>query len=257
MRDQIIRALSSMVGATFLMSSAAAAATCVGACGTLGATGVVTTSPQGGTYDYVTTDEGDFGVGQIDGVGGTNGSSYTSTAFEAATGDLLEFYFNYVTSDGAGYSDYGWAELVDSASAHVAWLFTGRTQPTGDTSPGFGLPTNDSTLIPSSSEIVAGAPIWSPLGSDSDRCYADGCGYTGWIKSEYTIAAAGTYSLVFGVTNFADTDYASGLAFDGASVGGVIIDPDGPSPVPLPASALMLGAGLMGLGALRRRRGAR
>jgi hypothetical protein len=31
--------------------------------------------------------------------------------FAATAGTALNFYFNYVTSDGAGFADYGWAEL--------------------------------------------------------------------------------------------------------------------------------------------------
>ena len=87
------------------------AATCVGACGTLGANGVVIAPPSGGTYTYVTTEGGVSGAGQLPGEGGTNGSLYTTSAFGAAAGDDLEFWFNYVTSDGSGYADYAWAAL--------------------------------------------------------------------------------------------------------------------------------------------------
>ena len=230
-------------------TSDARAATCAGTCGTLGADGVVTTSPEGGTYDYVTTSGGVGGAGQISGVGGTNGSQSTSSAFTASAGDTLEFYFNYVTSDGAGFADYGWAELVDSAMTHVAWLFTGRTTVVGDTSPGSGLPANDSTLTPTGSAIIGGGPAWTPLGGSSGACYSTGCGYTGWIKSEYLILAAGTFHLVFGVTNWVDTIFDTGLAFDGAKIEGVDIDP-----VPLPAALPLLLAGLGALGGLSLRR---
>ncbi len=54
----------------FLMAAAgsAGAATCTGACGALGADGVVTAPPTGPTYNYVTTDGGVSGAGQISSV---------------------------------------------------------------------------------------------------------------------------------------------------------------------------------------------
>ena len=138
--------------------------------------------------------------------------------------ESLNFYFNYITSDGAEFADYAWAELKTSTGAHVAWLFTARTQPTGNTSPGAGLPANDSTLVPPTSAIVPGGPVWSKLGnSSSGQCYSAGCGYTGWIQSTYSISTAGSYEVVFGVTNWTDTLFDSGLAFDGLQAGGIPI----------------------------------
>jgi len=211
----------------------------------------VTLSPAGNsTYQYVTTTGGATGGGEISSVGGTNGSTFTTSVFGSNAGDQLNFYFNYVTSDGSGYADYAWAELQTDTGSHIAYLFTARTQPTGDTSPGFGLPANDSTLVPSTSAIIGGGPVWSPLGGDSGSCYADGCGYTGWIQSQYTVAAAGNYQLLFGVTNWGDTSYDSGLAFDGATIGGVPIEGN----VPEPASIGLVGIGVAGLLWARRRK---
>lgn len=215
-----------------------AAAVCVGTCGSLGPDGVVTASPIGGTYQYITTNGGPNGAGQIAGVGGTNGSQYTTNTFSANAGDALQFYFNYVTSDGAGFADYTWAELQTALGAHVAYLFTARTQPSGNTSPGFGLPSNDSTLNPATNAIFSGGPLWSPLGGDSGNCFDAGCGYTGWIQSNYVIGNAGQYQLAFGVTNWSDTIWDSGLAFDGVTIAGAPVDP-----VPGP----IVGAGLPGL----------
>jgi hypothetical protein len=228
----------------------ALADTCVGTCGTLGANGVVTLSPYGSSsYNYVTTAGGASGGGQISGIGGTNGSSFTSSPFAAAAGAQLKFYFNYVTSDGSGFADYSWAELLTDANVHTAWLFTARTQPSGNTSPGFGLPANDSTLAPPTTAIIPGGPAWSPLGGYSGQCFSGGCGYTGWIQSTYSIGTAGNYVLKFGVTNWSDAIWDSGLAFDGATIGGTPVIGSVPEP-----SALVLFGTVMGALVLARRR---
>jgi hypothetical protein len=163
------------------------------------------------------------GAGEIPGVGGYNGSTYTTSTFSATSGEALNFYFNYVTSDGAEFADYAWALLQTSGGTPVAYLFTARTEPTGDTSPGYGLPANSAILTPSTSAIIAGAPSWSPLGYYTGTCYAAGCGYTGWIQSSYDISTAGNYQVVFGVTNYFDNQYDSGLAFDAITAGGVAV----------------------------------
>jgi hypothetical protein len=219
----------------------------------LGADGVVTLSPYGNPfYEYVSTSGGVSSAGEIASVGGTDGSMLSTPIFSANANDVLDFYFNFVTSDGAEYADYGWAELVDSSYNHVAWLFTGRTEPSGNIAPGSGLPGLDSILTPVTSAIISGGPAWSPLGSWSGACYAAGCGYTGWIDSQYTIAAPGNYILEFGVTNLLDQIYDTGLAIDGVKVAGTPI-PVGT--VPEPGTLLLLGSGLVGVvGMIRRRR---
>ncbi len=224
---------------------------CVGTCGSLGANGVVTLSPYGSSaYQYVSTAGGVSGAGEISGVGGTDGSSLTTSVFSANAGDALKFYFNYVTSDGSGFADYAWAALLD-ASNNPTYLFTARTEPSGTIAPGLGLPANAATLTPASVPIIPGGPVWSPLGGDSGACYASGCGYTGWIESTYLIPTAGNYKLEFGVTNWLDTIFDSGLAWDGATIGGVPIQP--PSGVPEPASLILLASGLGSLGLMRKK----
>ena len=230
--------------------------TAIGNAGVGSPNGVVTAPPAfGPNYNYVTTAGGAAGGGTLASAGlsgETNGSTLTSPTFEAKAGDSLQFYFNYVTSDGSGFADYSWATLNDaSTNAESAILFTARTKPSGDIVPGFGLPSASASFTPATTGIIGGGPTWSELGGSSGSCFDSGCGYTGWIQSSFTIAAAGVYKLLFGVTNWDDEFYDSGMAIAGATIGGVPIDP---SPIPLPATAWLLGAGLAGLAGLRARK---
>ncbi len=242
------KGLFAIVGAATLALSAPAAAQCVGTCGTLGPDGVVTASPDGGTYGYVTT----YGGVTMSGLGlgsETDGSTSTTANFTANAGDVLKFYFNYVTTDGAGYADYAWVSLGGDANLT---LFTARTTPSGSTVPGFGMPpiAPGVTLNPYPVNIIGGAPTWSPVGSG---CFSNGCGYTDWIEMTYTINTAGTYNLTFGVVNWSDTAFDSGLAYDGAIIGDTPIPNPG---VPEPAAWALLIAGFGLVGAALRRRSA-
>jgi hypothetical protein len=250
-------------------AASASAAACFGNCGTMGADGVVTASPIGGDYQYVSTYQGkaagalDPGVGEYNGsTSAYNGSLYVSDSFSALAGDKLQFYFNYVTADSASpYSDYAWAALRPTACDDMRRgcgddiiLFTARAMKERDTVPGFGLPglADGATLDSANTPIIPGAPTWSALGSGNGKCRADGCGYTDWIGMDYLFADAGMYSLVFGVVNAGyNSSWQSALAFDGITlIDGKPIDEQ---TVPEPATWTMLLASLGLAGVLRRR----
>jgi len=252
-----------LLGAGLLLAPLAALAgpiptgwTAIGNAGSGTPNGVVTAPPVGGPgYQYVTTDGGAIGGGTLGaGFGSeTDGSTLTTSTFAAEAGDTLEFYFNYVTSDGSGFADYAWARLIDTLANEIAILFTARTQPApGNIVPGFGLPPAAATLTPASIGIQAGT-TWSELGGSSGGCFSSGCGHSGWIQSVYTIGAAGSYQLQFGVTNWSDQAFDSGMAIAGTTIEGVPID-DNPVPVPAPAALGLFGMGLAGLMVARRRR---
>ena len=224
----------------------------VGNFGTItGVNGDVVTPPNGSTsYGYVTTVGGVNGSTPFGITGTRRGSNLQSTVFTAAAGDPLNFYFNYITSDGSGFADFGYAQLLNAADlTQAALLFTARTQPSGNIIPGFGLPAIDAT-VPIAT-IIANQTNWSPLGSDSGRCVTAGCGQTGWVLSAFNIAVAGSYLLEFGVANFSDNAFDSGLAFDGITVAGVPITP--PSEVPVPAALPLMASALAAFGLSRRR----
>jgi hypothetical protein len=174
----------------------------------------------------------------------TNGSILTSGEFTANGTDILNFYFNFVTSDGAGFPEYAWARLLNTADPTASiLLFTARTCQTAacDTVPGVAMPPLGAgvTLIPATTGILPGT-TWSPLGDYSGECWAVGCGHSGWINALYT-PLAGTYQLEFGVVNVEDMLFDTGMAIAGAQIGNTPI-----SSVPEPSTLLLLGLSLLG-----------
>lgn len=222
---------------------------------------VPASGPSTDSYVFVSTDGGVTGPG-LGLSGDKKGSALTTFAFDVLAGDMLSYYFNFVTSDGAGFSDYAYVTLNDAGSGDLtATLFTARTKASGDIAPGFGLPAISPgvTLVPTASPIIPGAPEWTALGGDSGECYRAGCGTTGWIQSLYTFASAGSFTFTFGVVNWGDNDYDTGLAIAGLIAGDTVVIPGGEdipviSAVPLPAGGLLLLSAFAGLGALRRAR---
>ena len=250
------------------------ATACVGTCGTDVANGDVALPPGFSSYQYVTTTGGPSGGGNLPsvfgppGVNSTNGSTYTTGPFSTTTGELINFEFNYITSDGSGFPDYAWAALMSTTGGNNYLIFSAQTQPTGNTVPGSTLPplALGASLIPPTSPITpgsgtqcgsgtcnspAGGPVWSELGSYSGDCWAYGCGQTGWIESLFSGEVVGTYDLQFGVSNSNDTLYDSGLAFAGVEVGGKPIISPTPEPSTLSFFAIGLAAAFF---SLRRRR---
>lgn len=234
--------------------------TCTGSCGSSGADGVVPLSPAGNpAYNWISTNGGILGAGALAGVTGpngrgtaTNGSTLQTNIFSASAGSLLNFNFNYTTTDGGLVSDYAWAELFTSTEVPVAVLATARTTPGGNTIPGSNMPVPAGPLSPAMVPIQPGLTMWSPLGPSSGACFLApglGCGTTGWVSSSFTIGIDGDYFLLFAVTNWNDELFDSGLAIDAVTLDGKPIV----ASTPEPASLLLLGIGAVPLFLKRRR----
>lgn len=156
-----------------------------------------------------------------------NGATYSSPLFSVSASSFekddvtsvpLTFQFNYVTSDGGGFTDFAWARLIDESDSEVALLFTARTHPTEPIVPGLDMPQAEANLPTVSILSESVSPAWLPLGESSGDCYDDGCGSSGWVTASYDIKKPGNYRLEIGVVNWADTAFQSGLAVDGVFV---------------------------------------
>lgn len=230
MNDKLMMVLFGGLVVVLIMSSSLAYAgvfdngipegwTCTGNCGTSGADGVVTLPPSSAQYGWISTYGGALNGMALPEVGGGNGTRLRTAVFSAHAGDSIQLYLNYVSTDGAAHMDYAWARLLDVSSNQVAMLYTARNTSSGvgNTVPGFGMPPVDADLTPAESTVNGGGPVWSPLGINSGGCwygYTSICGYTDWIRSDFVLPSDGEYVLEFGVVNWGDYRFQSGLAFD-------------------------------------------
>ena len=271
--------LAAMVALSGVCSQSASAASvappadladwvCTGSCGSLAQDGDVTLSPLGNAkYGYVSTGYSEaFGVSPLslsdNKVGAeTNGSRIVSGAFSANADDSLNIQFNFVSTDGNGYDDYAWARVVNAGdNSLVAWIFTARATNSGSNKiiPGDVVGSaefnpRDTLTNYADYEFNSKTADWSALGSSNNICWqtdAKGCGYTGWLESSFKFAQTGSYKLEIGVTNWGDTAYDTGLAFDFQNLNDSRIA----APVPEPGSASLFLAGLCLLGVAAYRR---
>ncbi|CAD5374000.1 putative PEP-CTERM exosortase interaction domain-containing protein [Rubrivivax sp. A210] len=200
-----------------------------------------------------------------------NGSRIRSAAFSANAGDTFAAAFNYITTDGSGFPDYAWARIVraDISAATitntVGWLVTVRS---GNSDSGTMIPggvtdeyrprdtiTNFDTFN-FNARTANNPPLFSGLGDATGQCFnlVSDCGFTGWLRTTHTFAAAGSYRLEVGVMNAVDNQFDSAMVFDFAGLTGT--PPLAASPIPEPAtqSMMLLGALASIAVALRRRR---
>jgi hypothetical protein len=281
-----LRGLAALLGAAAALLAAPAQAQldpalanwgCIGTCGASAADGDITLSPLGNpTYGFLSTagstahNVSPLAISESGGGGQTftqtNGSAFMSPVFTLAAGQPLEAWFNYVSTDGKGFDDYVWARLVNAADGSTAaWLFTARSTNSSkqnvvpgdvvdkqDFDPDVVLLHYASFDFQTRNTKPGGQPVnWSRLGDSNGTCWrdaAEGCGFSGWLQARVT-PGAGSFQLQIGVVNFGDEIYDSGIAFD---LPGLVAAPT--APVPEPSTALLLTAGVLGLGARVRSR---
>lgn len=173
---------------------------CTGNCGVSDSDGVVISD----NYWWVSTLSGVQGAGLKLGRSEKTASNLRSDMFTVTAGQQLSFDYNFITSDGVWFSDYVWVRLLNEKLNPAGMIRTGRAY--------------NATYKDDDSLHTRPGTAWSPLGPDSGYCYGSGCGNTGWINVEYEFHKSGDYILEFGVANWLDCAYQSGLAFTNVKV---------------------------------------
>jgi hypothetical protein len=221
------------------------------------ADGVVGLPPTSGPYQWVVSNGGPDGGGALP-LGAPGGESSGTTAlspfFSAQPGDEFRAWFTYLSSAPFPLSDYVWAALYTSGGVFDRYLFLAQ----GSSIPGAGMPAIGTGVSTAANAYVTEGvtPMFSPLGAHG--CYDGQCGQSPWVETSYVFTVAGDFQVRFGASDIGLADYFPvGLAMALPAAGpGLAVPPGGADavPVPEPTTLGLLGAGLIGLAALRKRR---